>query len=175
MPLAVRVIDKVADLSDWNQSTFTDGLYVQWDATSGKFVGSAIDFSTLNTITGLNTAGLTSAGLAGYISANNTLQPGDNLSLSTCSVVGFSNGTSGSLVVGGIITCKFTTVGGSPNPGQTVFLAASTDEVGAAGKLTATAPNSGVLLAIGFCLDNTNYSSLKECNIVFQIKSPIQL
>jgi len=40
MPQANRIIDKVADLSDWNQSSFADGQFVRWDVTAGKFVGT---------------------------------------------------------------------------------------------------------------------------------------
>jgi hypothetical protein len=45
MPLALRVIDKVADLSDWDQSSFTNGMFVMWDATSGQYIGSFIEYT----------------------------------------------------------------------------------------------------------------------------------
>src|SRR4051812_31361145 len=35
---AVRVIDRVQDMTDWNQSGFTDGKVPVWDAAQGKFV-----------------------------------------------------------------------------------------------------------------------------------------
>lgn len=40
MPSAVRVIDRVADMDDWDQTSFTDGKWVRWDAVQGKFVAA---------------------------------------------------------------------------------------------------------------------------------------
>ena len=47
MPLAIRVIDKVAELSDWDQASFVNGMFVMWDATSGQYIGSYIEYTNL--------------------------------------------------------------------------------------------------------------------------------
>jgi hypothetical protein len=73
---------------------------------------------------------------------------------------------------GGVISAaNMTTVGGSPSNGAPVFLAASTDEASAAGKLTATAPSTtGTYVAqVGLCLDNSNYAGSKTAKILIQV------
>lgn len=125
---------------------------------------------------GLNTTALTSSGLFGYISANDILSLTDNLNLATAKVFGCSNSTSGQAIVLGIVTdAKFTTVGGMPGAGNPIWLAASTDEASASGKLTATVPTSGIIVEVGLCLNNTNYASLKTSKILFLPKQPIVL
>jgi hypothetical protein len=41
MPQAIRIPQKVAELQDWDQTTFQPNSHVKWDAISGKFVGTA--------------------------------------------------------------------------------------------------------------------------------------
>jgi hypothetical protein len=38
---ATRVIDRVSDMSDWDQSAFTDGQVAMWDEGTGTFIGIA--------------------------------------------------------------------------------------------------------------------------------------
>ena len=57
-----------------------------------------------------------------------------------------------------------------------VFLAAAADDgATGAGKLTATAPTSGVVAEVGLCMNNANYAGLKTCHIHIQVKAPIVL
>jgi len=180
MPKAIRVFDKVGELTDWDQASFTtDGMIAQWNALMQKYVGTVIDLSALSSIslvTGLTTSALTSSGLFGYVSANDTMALTDNLALASSLIFGASTINSGEMIVGGIVSnAKFTTVGGSPPPGSQVYLAASTDEASAAGKLTATVPTSGVLAVVGVCLNDTNYALSKTARILLQVKTPIVL
>lgn len=41
MPTGGRVIQKVAELSDWNQAAINDGQFIKYDAASGKYIGSS--------------------------------------------------------------------------------------------------------------------------------------
>jgi hypothetical protein len=43
---AVRVIDRVADMADWDQSSFNDGNLARWDAGRGRFVGVPLGAAT---------------------------------------------------------------------------------------------------------------------------------
>ena len=36
---AIRVVDRVADMADWDQPTFRDGQFACWNASTGKFQG----------------------------------------------------------------------------------------------------------------------------------------
>lgn len=38
---AIRVVDRVADMADWDQTSFTDGLVPVWNAAAGKYEGVA--------------------------------------------------------------------------------------------------------------------------------------
>lgn len=40
MAQAVVVLDRVADMADWDQASFIDGRLVKWDATLGKFTAA---------------------------------------------------------------------------------------------------------------------------------------
>lgn len=126
------------------------------------------------TVTGLDTSSI-ATGLFGYVSSNNVLLPTDSLALVSSEVFGCGDGVSGEAVVVGAISAKFTSIGGQPNPGDKVWLAASTDEAGAAGKLTATAPSAGMLAEVGVCVDNSLYASIKQAKILIQVKEPIIL
>lgn len=39
---AVRVVDRVADMADWDQPSFADGTMAAWDVASQKFVGRSV-------------------------------------------------------------------------------------------------------------------------------------
>lgn len=126
-------------------------------------------------------AGLTTTGLAdgdfGYISAAKTISKIDSAAIGTARIFGANEGVVGSMTVAGVIeNAKFTTDGGSPVNGKPVFLANAADDTGTgAGKLTATAPSTGVLAEVGICVDNTNYAGSKIAEILLQTKSPIIL
>lgn len=126
----------------------------------------------LPTVTGLTTTGVTT-GLCGYISAANTMTLTDNLALVSSRFFGVNTGTVGSMVTSGIIAAlKCTTAGGSPaSTGTPLFLAASTDEASAAGKVTATVPaTTGVYVAqVALTLDNANYAGSKTVKALIQV------
>lgn len=42
MAAAIRVIDKVKDLADWDQASFLDGQVATWNAGTGKFEGGNV-------------------------------------------------------------------------------------------------------------------------------------
>ena len=175
MPTAIRIIDRVAEMVDWNQSTFLDGMLAQWDATSGKFIGSFTTTLSNIIVPGIDASSLSTAGLAGYISANNVLTKTDSLSYNSSLIFGFTTQAGSDVAIVGLIDAQFTTVGGLPPPGAAVWLAASTDESGAAGKLTATPPTTGVIAEVGICVDNSNYTSSKKSKILFRSRTPIIL
>lgn len=127
-------------------------------------------------------SGLTTAGLGngdfGYISAANVLTKTDATALASSLCVGANEGTVGSMTIYGIVdNAKFTTAGGMPANGERVYLAPSTEEIGAAGKLTATAPSLvGQFVAqIGLVIDNSNYGAFKTCKVLLQVKQIIAL
>jgi hypothetical protein len=147
--------------------------------------GSGSDASALHTHSNITSSVLfapgtlsttaLSAGDVGYVSATNTVAKTDSLAISSSRVVGIA-GTSGTFILAGIATAKFTTDGGAPNPGDPVWLAASTDDSGAgAGKLTATAPTGGILAEVGICVDATGYAGSKTATVLVQVKSAITL
>ena len=76
------------------------------------------------------------------------------------------------MVTSGVIAAAAcTTIGGSPAAGAPLFLAASTDEASAAGKLTATLPSAtGVYVApVGLCMDPANYVGAKTVKMLIQV------
>lgn len=132
--------------------------------------------------TGVSVSGLTTTGLGngdfGYISATETVTKTDGDALPSARVFGANEGTVGSMtVVGVVVLAKFTTVGGAPTPGSPVYLAPGTEEGGAAGKLTATAPVAvGKFLAeVGICYDATAYAGAKTARVLLQPKAVIAL
>lgn len=131
------------------------------------------------TVTGLTTTAMSGGtGQAGYVSANLTVTPTDNLAIASSRFFGFYGGVAGSMTTSGLITAAlFTTVGGSPSAGAPVYLAASTDEASAVGKLTATAPSvtGAVVAEVGICLSNANYAGAKTAQVLIQPKQVIQL
>ena len=131
--------------------------------------------------TGSKINGLTTTGLAdgdfGYYSSAKTITKTDSAAIGTSRAVGANEGVASQMSVAGIIeSAKFTTVGGSPSVGAQVFLAAAADDTSTgAGKLTATAPSSGVVAEIGLCQDNADYAGSKTAEVLFQPKTPIVL
>jgi hypothetical protein len=178
MPQAIRVIDHVAEMADWNQASFTiDGMLVKWNAVTGKFEGitGGGGSASTTTVSGLNTGALTS-GLFCYISANSTVSLTDSLTLPTSIFFGAITGTPGTVIVQGVVmNANFTTIGGSPAPGSRAYIAASTDEAGAAGKLTATVPVSGIVAEVAIVIDNSSYAGSKQCLVLIQVKTPVVL
>jgi len=130
-----------------------------------------------STITGQTTAGLGDGDFA-FVSANNTWTKAqsDGTQLQA-TVRGANLGTSGTMAFAGrVLSGKFTTAGGSPSPGEEVFVAAAADDGGTgAGKLTATAPTTGYLTKAGICLDNSNYAGFQTCVVLLSPSSPIAL
>ncbi len=126
-------------------------------------------------------SGLTTTGLAdgdfGYASSADTMTKTDNATLAKSRLIGCNEGTAGSMTVSGTIeNAKFTTDGGSPAVGSPVYLAAAADDTSTgAGKLTATAPTSGILAEVGICLNNANYAGSKTAEVLLQVKTPVTL
>jgi hypothetical protein len=159
---ATVVADNLDTLTDGSNA---DALHVH------AFAGSAANLVK----SGLTTAGL-GTGDFGYISAALTMTKTDADAEDSSRCFGANEGTAGSMTFAGCInTAKFTTAGGSPANGAPVYLAPGTEEVGAAGKLTATAPSTaGQWVAeIGLCLDNSNWVALKTCVVALQPKAII--
>jgi hypothetical protein len=52
MSQAVRVVDRVADMADWDQSGFADNYHVRWDAGRGKFVATPPPVSSVTSVFG---------------------------------------------------------------------------------------------------------------------------
>jgi hypothetical protein len=129
-------------------------------------------------ISGLTTTGVGN-GACCYVSANNTVLPTDNLVAAKARCFGVGTNTPGTIQISGVVeVMEFTTVGGSPNPGDKVYLAAATDDTNTgAGKATATAPDvSGQTEAeIGICLNNSNYAGLKTCRVLLQVKKTLNI
>lgn len=137
---------------------------------------------------GLNTAAMAASGQYGYVSAPSTVSPTDALAIASSIVLGVYESLPGTMIVGGTVgDAEMTTAGGSPANGAQVYLAASTEEAAAAGKLTAApyrigtavgafTPAAGNVQArVGICIDNSNYAALKTCVVYFQPTSPIVL
>lgn len=59
MPYGVRVIDRVGDMTDWDQASFTDGEYARWAAGQAQYVGAPGG--------GAGGGGVGGSGLAGQI------------------------------------------------------------------------------------------------------------
>jgi len=128
-------------------------------------------------VDGLTTTGL-SVGDVGYISSNNTLTKTDATIAASSRAYGVNDGTVGEMVIAGAIALvKFTTAGGSPAAGAPVYLAPSTEEAGAAGKLTAVAPSTvGQFIAeVGTCQDPSGYAANKTATILWKPKNIISL
>lgn len=128
-------------------------------------------------VTGQTTTGLTDGDVC-YISANNTwLTARSDGSRRQATISGAHAGTAGTMVIQGrIAAAKFTTAGGTPTPGEEVYLAANADDGGTgAGKLTAAQPSSGFLTVAGTCLNNTAYAGSKTSIVLLNPQSPIEL
>lgn len=126
-------------------------------------------------------AGITTAGIAVgdvvYISAANVASKTDADAAASSAMFGVSEGLAGSITTDGNVTAKFTTAGGSPANGAPVYLAPGTEEAGATGKLTATAPVvAGKFVAeAGTVISNANWAGLKTCTVHISEKSVIAL
>lgn len=158
-----------ATVTGTNLNTLTNG-----GNADALHVHTGVATSTL-VATGLTTTGLAS-GDAGYISANNTLSKTDATTIATARFFGVNTGTAGSMVTDGTATFKFTTDGGSPNPGDPVYLALLSEDTNTgAGKLTATAPSAAleVVYEVGIVVDNSLYAGSKTCVVLIQPKMPI--
>ena len=127
-------------------------------------------------VSGLTTTGLAN-GDVGYVSSANTMTKTNAAAAASARAYGVNNGIAGEMQVEGSFLAKFTTAGGSPSAGAAVFLAPSTEEAGAAGKLTATAPTtSGQFVAqVGICQTNATYAGAKTATILWQPKTVIAL
>jgi hypothetical protein len=148
------------------------------DALTNGSVADALHTHTAVAVGTQTTTGLANGDFS-YISSNDTwTKSQNNGTLRQATVIGAYEGVSGSVSLPGSIieAAKFTTDGGSPQPGDAVFLAASTDDSGTgAGKLTATAPTTAgaYVTAVGVCLNNSNYAGSKTAKIVFSPALPI--
>jgi hypothetical protein len=158
-----------ATVNGTNLTTLTNG-----SNADALHTHTAVGASQL-TVAGLTTTGFTD-GYFGYISANSTMTKTDADTPSKTRLFGANEGTAGTMTVAGVVeNAAFTTAGGLPAAGASVFLAPGTEEGGAAGKLTATPP-SGVgqtVAEVGVCLDNSNYAALKTCKILIQPQPPV--
>jgi hypothetical protein len=150
-------------------------LWYFGSTSQGQISGSADDI----TLTGFQYGLGVSVGQAVYQSSTlNVLNQTDAGSINTCRLFGVASG-GGNVIVSGVITnAVFTTAGGMPIVGSPVFLALASDDGNtSAGKFTATRPsgNGQIIQEIGICLDNSKYASQKICEILLQVKEPIQL
>lgn len=119
---------------------------------------------------------ITSAGFLGFVDATQAVQFADALYLDKSIVVGVSVGVGNQFVVYGVYDhACFTTHGGMPQNGKPVWLASSTDEANAAGKLSATPCDVGFLVRVGTCIDNSHYNTQKKCKILFNPTLPFIL
>lgn len=127
-------------------------------------------------ITGLDT-GAMSPGLFGYVSSNDTISPTDNAVRATARSVGAYVGTAGSIRVFGVVAAaQITTASGLPAPGDLLYVAAASDDVGTgAGKLTKIPPNVGFLVQVGVCLNNSNYIASKTVAVLLDAVEPVDL
>lgn len=161
-----------ANVTAANLSTLTagsssnaDSLHTHLDAGAGS-----VD------VPGLTTTGVTT-GLFGYVSSANTVLKTNNTTIGTAVCLGANTGTVGSIRVAGVVSAAaMTSAGGQPVNGATLWLASAADDTGTgAGRLTATAPTSGVLAPIGICLDNSNYIGSKTVSMALNIRPPVVL
>lgn len=125
-------------------------------------------------LTGLDTRDM-STGQFAYLSYDLTASPTNALDPVASKCVGVFDGTD--VVVGKAVTVRMTTAGGKPVPGQPIWLAPASDDSGtAAGKGTATKPETGPLWSdiqlfagtpprdaepVAYCVDASNYDSDK--------------
>lgn len=99
--------------------------------------------------------------------------PSDNLDARSCSVVGAL--VDGILYTSGVVNLPFTTEGGQPTVGQTVWLASSQDDANTGrGKATATQPSTAQpvfplftqnIVPIGVCTNNSHYGVDGTCQV----------
>lgn len=160
-----------ANVSATNLGTLTAGSSSNADAlhTHSNVAASAVN------VTGMTTSAL-SSGMCGYYGSASTLSLTDSGTYAKAIFGGLYTGTSGSVQVAGLATANFTTAGGAPTAGSPVWLAAAADDTNTgAGKLTATAPTSGVVAQVGVCVSAAGYAGAKTCVVLLQPGDPIQL
>jgi hypothetical protein len=155
----------------------TDGLlYFKNDAGTEFDLTSTVTSEMV--ITGQTTTGLAD-GDFGYVSAANTWSKSQSDGTATqATVISCNEGTASRMTLPGSVieNAKFTTAGGSPAVGATVWLAAAADDgATGAGKLTATAPTASgsYLVACGVCVDAANYAGSKTAKIIFSPAVPV--
>lgn len=128
------------------QNTYLAGLNV--------YQGLNVESGTLNLINTSINVGSTSvtSGSAVYISGSSAVSAADASSTSTANVMGFYDGTSGTIINSGLLTPNFE-AGYSPTAGDVVYLSDST-----AGSVTGTAPTAAgsVVAPVGVMLTATS-------------------
>ena len=123
-----------------------------------------------NILTGQVTAGLVDGDICYPSGPSTWSRARSDGTLIQAEAVGFFLGVAGEIALPGssVPAARFTTVGGSPNVGMPVYLAASTDDAGTgAGKLTAVPPVTGFSTLVGFCVNNDNWGLFRTAVIVF--------
>jgi len=138
---------------------------------------SGLGSATQTTVAGQTFTSGPAAGMVYYGTATanqNTLTDADTVSKARAR--GVYNGVTGELVTGGVVTCNFTTAGGSPANGAVAYIACATEEANAAGKLTATAPSGtgDAKTVFATVLDNANYGA-GTCVVLISKEAPIVL
>lgn len=167
-----------ANVTATNLGTLTAGAASNADGlhTHADLSGSSPQLIATSVTTTAMTGG---TGQAAYVSSAATVSPTSNAATTTSRFLGFYEGTSGQVIVAGVIPdALMTTAGGSPSNGAPVFLAASADDTNTgAGKLTATAPSAAgsVVAEVGIVIDNSNYAGAKTARILIQPKGIILL
>lgn len=115
----------------------------------------------------------------GYVSGAQVISKTAAVAIASSLVFGANVGTAAQMKIAGVIVnAKFTTAQGSPGNGSAVYLAlGSEDGATATGKLRATPPSAAgqVIAEVGIVLDNTNYAGLKTCQVLLQVKSPVEI
>jgi len=122
----------------------------------------------MSEIKNLSTSNL-APGEFGYISQDGAVKKTDADDPFACLFVGGFNGSHGTMMFGGgeIPEAKFTIKGGKPRNGAEVYLAPGSEELGAAGKLTATMPTGGKeIIPVGVVADNRCYDGARTCRVI---------
>ncbi len=164
----------IAEITEAVMANVTSTMTAEVASAVASEIETAIGASN-NIIGGLNTDQLYAPGLFAYISDQNTVGLASSHSLQTANVIGASVEIGLIICAGVVEEAQFTTSSGIPTLGRFVYLASAYDEPGAAGKLRATPPTTGVVLPVGICLSNANYNSRHIARILLSPQEPILL
>lgn len=111
------------------------------------------------------------AGEVGYLSANNTAAKTDSTAIGTARFFGVYDGTAGQLVTNGVVSMGYILGLTSLTAGAPAYLSTTV------GKITKTAPSSGVVAEVGILVDGTGYDNVlgSAHPVAIQVKAPVIL